>query len=65
MSRKPLLIALASLAVLALVLHRRRARPAAPAPAPNGPPDDSRESLRRFVEAGERMHEGGQARSEL
>ena len=59
-----LVIVLGALAALALVLRRRRARPAAsppPVPASPGSPEDTRESLRRFVEAGERMREGEQA----
>ncbi len=59
-----LVIVLGALAALALVLRRRRARPASsppPVPASAGSPEDTRESLRRFVEAGERMREGEQA----
>jgi hypothetical protein len=67
MGRKPLVIVLGALAVLALVLRRRRARPAPPLPppAPKRTQDDGRESLRRFVEAGERVREGEQASPEL
>jgi hypothetical protein len=69
MGRMRLVIVLGVLAALALVLRRRRARPAAPPPLPPpaspGPPEDTRESLRRFVEAGERLREGEQASPEL
>ena len=63
MGRTRLVIVLGALAALVLVLRRRRARPVAQAPpsASQGPPEDTREGLRRFVEAGERMREGEQA----
>ena len=68
MGRTRLVIVLAALAALAVVLRRRRARPAPsppPVPASAGSPEDTREGLRRFVEAGERMREGEQASPEL
>jgi hypothetical protein len=65
MGRMRLVIVLGALATLVLVLRRRRARPAALPPAPKGTQDDGRESLRRFVEAGERVREGEQASPEL
>jgi hypothetical protein len=54
-ARKPLVIALGALAALALVARRRRGQAAEASPESNGSTDDSRESLRRFVEAGERL----------
>jgi len=59
-------IAIGALAAVALVTRRRRARaPAVPLPFDNGPAGDSRESLRRFVEAGERLRGGQRPGSEL
>jgi len=52
--RKLLVIALAVVAVLAFLARRRR-QTAVAAPEVDGSADDSRESLRRFVEAGERL----------
>jgi hypothetical protein len=56
--RKLIVVVLGALAALALVARRRHARVAVPAqPESNGAAGgDSRESLRRFVEAGERLH---------
>jgi hypothetical protein len=63
--RKPLVIAIGALAAVALVARKRRARPVVAAPSQsNGSAGDSRESLRRFVEAGERLHGAGPASPE-
>ena len=64
MARKPLVIAIGALAAIALVARRRRGQTASVAEG-NGVVEDSREGLRRFVEAGERMHAGEQPTAEL
>jgi hypothetical protein len=53
--RKLLVVALAALAALALVARRRRGQAVVAARESDGSADDSRESLRRVVEAGERL----------
>lgn len=56
MSRKLLFVALGALAAAAVVSRRRRAQaPGTAPPRENGRPADAQESLRRFVEAGERL----------
>ena len=64
MARKPIVIALGALAAIALVARRRRGQSPVQ-PESNGSVEDSRESLRRFVEAGERMRSGEQPTAEL
>ena len=49
------MVALAALAALALVARRRCGQAVVAARESDGSADDSRESLRRFVEAGERL----------
>jgi hypothetical protein len=58
--RRLLIVVLGALAALALVVRRRRGRPATGAqPETNGAPPDPQESLRRFVEAGESRYRTG------
>ena len=70
MLRKLILVALGALAVAAVVASRRRARAPAPVEAPstevgegNGRDAGANDSLRVFVEAGERLREDTQPTS--
>jgi hypothetical protein len=63
-ARKLLVVALAALAALALVARRRRGQAVVAARESDGSADDSRESLRRFVEAGERLRSADRPNTE-
>jgi hypothetical protein len=70
MSRKLILVVLGALAVVAVVAARRRARTPAPVEASsrevregNGRDAGANDSLRVFVEAGERLREDSQPTS--